>query len=116
MLVYEKPFADALGKKKKIVVVVVGCWLAGLWLVGCLVVWFFGWLVGWLVGGCCCCCGCCCMCACDPLRVTGVPLIFDLLLLAGGCQKCTLDWRQQRRQCCICEINPGRWIDVPYLL
>ena len=49
MLVYEKPFADALGKKKKIVVVVVGCWLAGLWLVGCLVVWFFGWLVGWLV-------------------------------------------------------------------
>ena len=62
MLVYEKPFADALGKKKKIVVVAVGCWFAGwlvcgwlvVWLFGCLVVWLVsclvGWLVGWLVG------------------------------------------------------------------
>ena len=50
MLVYEKPFADALGKKKKIVVVAVGWWFAG-WLVcGWLVVWLFGFLVGWLVG------------------------------------------------------------------
>ena len=30
-----------------------------------------------------------------------------------GCQRCTLDWHQRRRQCVICDINPGRWIDVP---
>ena len=48
-------------------------------------------------------------CLCVPLVVTGILLN----CFSRGCQGCTLDWHQRRRQCCICEINPGRRIDVP---
>ena len=40
------------------------------------------------------------LCVRAPLVVTGILLIF----FSRGCQGCTLDWHQRRRQCCICEI------------
>ena len=47
---------------------------------------------------------CVCVCVSPP-----VPKGF----FQQGAPECTLDWHQRRRQCLICEINPGRWIDVP---
>ena len=47
-----------------------------------------------------------CVCVCPPLFLRENKN-------SRGCQGCTLDWHQRRRQCVICDINPGRWIDVP---
>ena len=51
------------------------------------------------------------VCVCVPLEVTGIQSDCPdfALVFSRGCQGCTLDWRQRRRQCCICEINPGRF-------
>ena len=59
-----------------------------------------------------------CVCV-QPLESQGsfriVLFWFCFGFYSRGCQGCTLDWHQRRRQCCICEINPGRRIDVPAL-
>ena len=49
-------------------------------------------------------------CVCQPLFQRGFCSTFSN---SRGCQRCTWDWHQRRRQCDICHINPGRWIDVP---
>ena len=50
-----------------------------------------------------------CVCVCQSLFQRGV----HIPTVSRGCQGCTLDWRQRRRQCDICDVDPGRWIDVP---
>ena len=54
-----------------------------------------------------------CVSMCVPFGTIGILLGWRTCGLfkscSRGCQGCTLDWRQRRRQCCICEINPGRF-------
>ena len=50
-----------------------------------------------------------CVCMCVPFGTIGILLGWRTCGLfkscSRGCQGCTLDWRQRRRQCCICEID-----------
>ena len=58
---------------------------------------------------------CVCVCVCEREREKPLESQKHPMICSRGCQGCTLDWHQRRRQCCICEIDLGLQIDVPAL-
>ena len=53
-----------------------------------------------------------CVCA-EHLNRCKTSSFLYMVRKCWGCQGCTLDWHRRRRHCVICDIDLGRWIDVP---